>query len=214
VNSIAEPLAKKIWDYCNFRTELSPADAIVVLCSHDIRIAEYASHLYHQGLAPWLVFSGGLSPFTAKIYVKSEAEEFGKVAESLKVPKASLLFETQSKNTQENLELAMMLLRKEGIEAKRVILVQKPNMLRRVYATATKLFPEIQFLISSHEIEFEDAPHEYISKEMLIHELTGDLQRIKLYAEKGFISPQEIDPSVWDAFERLKQMGYTGNLVR
>jgi hypothetical protein len=49
---------------------------------------------------------------------------------------------------------------------------------------------------------------------MLIHELAGDLQRLKVYAQKGYISPQEIDPNAWDALENLMKLGYTKNLVK
>jgi uncharacterized SAM-binding protein YcdF (DUF218 family) len=208
-----EILAQKIWNFCKLTTPVSKADAVVVLCSHDIRIAKYASDLFHQGLAPLLIFSGGLNGFTSKIYSTSEAEAFAKVALSEKVPASSILVETRSTNTQENLEFTMSLLQNSGRHLSSAILVQMPSMLRRVYATATKLFPEISFSVTSHDISFEDAPHPFLSKEMLIHQLVGDLQRLRVYADRGFIAPQDIDPTAWDAFLTLKDLGYVGNLV-
>lgn len=207
-------LAKKIWDYCSHRTPLVKSDAIIVLCSHDIRIAEHAARLHLEGWAPLLVFSGGLSKFTSRIYKKSEAETFADVARALGVPAEAIILEKNSTNTQENLELTMSLMAQMGKAPKRAILVQKPNMLRRVYATAAKLFPDLKFATSSHEISFEEAPHEHVSQEMLIHELAGDIQRIKVYVEKGFIVPQEIDAEAWRAFEKLVELGFTKNLVK
>jgi len=207
-------LAKKLWDYLNYRTPLIKSDAIIVLCSHDIRIAAYAAKLFHDGWAPTLVFTGGLSRFTSKIYKNSEAEAFAEVAQSMGVPNSSIIIETQSTNTQENLEFTMSQLKKLGHVPSTAILVQKPNMLRRVYATAKKLFPEIEFTVTSHEIEFNDAPHNYVSKDILIHELVGDIQRIKIYAERGFINAQEMDPDIWEAFSALVDKGYAGNLVK
>lgn len=209
-----DSLALKIWDFCNFRTPLVRSDAIFVLCSHDIRIAKFAADLYFEGWAPYLVFSGGLSPFTSKIYDSTEAETFGQVARKLGVPASALILETQSRNTQENLEMTMRLMRSRDVSLRSAILVQKPNMLRRVYATATKLFPDIHFSVTSHDIGYAQASHEHISKETFVHELTGDLQRLKVYAERGFIVPQEMDPDAWGAFERLVEAGYRGNLVK
>ncbi len=44
--------------------------------------------------------------------------------------------------------------------------------------------------------------------------MVGDLQRVKLYAEKGFQIPQDIPPDVWAAFEALVAAGYDSRLVR
>ena len=64
-------------------------------------------------------------------------------------------------------------------------------MLSRVFAIRTKLYPNMRFCLTSHEIAFEHASHEHLSKEILIHELTCDLQRLQLYAEKRFITFQK-----------------------
>lgn len=205
--------AQIVWDYCNFRTPVTPSDAILVLGNSDIRIALHAAELYHQKLAPLLIFSGGHSPFTAKIFQKSEAECFAQVARDLGVPSNAILLEEKSTNTQENLEFTAELIVQKKINLGKIILVQKPNMLRRVFATAKKLLPELELLVSSHSISLAEAPHQHVPKEKFLHELTGDLQRIKVYAEKGFIFPQEIPPRVWQAYLRLVDLGYNGNLV-
>ncbi len=43
--------------------------------------------------------------------------------------------------------------------------------------------------------------------------MVGDLQRIRLYPEKGFQIPQEIPDDVWRAFEALVEAGYDQHLV-
>ncbi|MDB5050560.1 MAG: YdcF family protein [Fibrobacteres bacterium] len=50
--------------------------------------------------------------------------------------------------------------------------------------------------------------------EQVIHVLVDDLQRIRLYAEKGFQVFQEIPTGVWQAYERLVQLGFTDHLIR
>jgi hypothetical protein len=43
--------------------------------------------------------------------------------------------------------------------------------------------------------------------------MVGDLQRIKLYPERGFQIYQDIPDDVWQAYEKLVGMGYTKHLV-
>ena len=43
--------------------------------------------------------------------------------------------------------------------------------------------------------------------------MVGDLQRVKLYADKGFQIHQDIPRDVWDAFEALVAAGYDSRLV-
>jgi len=206
--------ARQIWNYCNIQMPLIKSDAIVVLCSHDIRIAEFASKLFLEGWAPYLIFSGGISSFTSRIYSTSEAEVFREIAIANNIPPEAIIIETNSTNTQENLEFTWNIFEQRKLQPSKVILVQTPNMLRRAYATATHLFPDVEFFTTSHKISFEEAPHSYLSKEMLIHELVGDLQRISIYADRGFIKPQVIDPSVFNAYHELKNSGYKGNLIK
>jgi hypothetical protein len=44
------------------RTPLRPCSAGIGLGSHDLGVATFAADLYHAGLFPVLVFSGGNSP--------------------------------------------------------------------------------------------------------------------------------------------------------
>jgi hypothetical protein len=44
--------------------------------------------------------------------------------------------------------------------------------------------------------------------------MVGDLQRIKIYPEKGFQIPQEIPSDVWDAFEQLVELGFDKHLAK
>ncbi|PLX61493.1 MAG: hypothetical protein C0632_11615, partial [Vibrio alginolyticus] len=65
-----------LWDYMQLKHELKPADCLFVMCSNDVRVAEHAANLYHQKLAPLIVFSGGEGRFTDGLFEKSEAETF------------------------------------------------------------------------------------------------------------------------------------------
>ena len=43
--------------------------------------------------------------------------------------------------------------------------------------------------------------------------MVGDLQRIRIYPEKGFQIPQDIPDEVWAAYERLVGWGFTRHLA-
>ena len=94
------------------------------------------------------------------------------------------------------------------------IVVQKPYMERRSYATFKKHWPDKKLLVTSPLLTFEAYPNDTISVEKLINMMVGDLQRIKLYPEKGFQVYQEIPDDVWEAYEELVSMGFNRQLVK
>ena len=81
-------------------------------------------------------------------------------------------------------------------------------MERRSFATFKKHLPDKKLFVTSPQINFEDYPTEDLSMEKVINIMVGDLQRIRLYAEKGFQIPQEIPDDVWKANEKLIQLGF------
>ncbi|MBS3081105.1 YdcF family protein [Candidatus Pacearchaeota archaeon] len=85
-----DKLVKKIWDYHRVNHKLEKADAILVLCSNDLRVADYATKLFLDGFAPIIIFSGGIAHKGELIetpWKKSEAEMFAERAIQLGVPK-------------------------------------------------------------------------------------------------------------------------------
>src|SRR5690349_2395497 len=90
-----------LWNYHQLNHGLEKADAIMVLGSHDIRVAEEGARLYNQGLAPFIVFSGGLGNLTSKIWTVPEAEQFAEIAVGMGVPEEAILVENKSSNTGE-----------------------------------------------------------------------------------------------------------------
>ena len=208
-------LSQTIWDYHQLHHPLQQADAILVLGSHDTRVAVRAAELWLAGYAPLLVFSGGYGRLTAGSWTEAEADKFAKIAISMGVPESQILVENRSTNTGENIALSYQLLRERGLSLKKLILVQKPYMERRTYATFMKQWPgpQVEVMVTSPQISFADYPNEEVSLEQVIHIMLGDLQRIRLYPAKGFQVYQPIPQPVWEAFEQLKQQGFTGHLL-
>jgi len=46
-----------------------------------------------------------------------------------------------------------------------------------------------------------------LTREELIGSITGDLERLKLYAEKGFQAKQDIPDDVWEARNKIREAG-------
>lgn len=206
-------LAKIIWDYHHVNHELEKSDCILVLGSHDTRVAERAAELYLAGWAPLLIFSGGLGRLTEEMWTETEADKFAAIAIKMGVPKQSILIENKSTNTGENILLTQQLLQQRGIDPKSFIVVQKPYMERRSFATFKKHWPDKKLVVTSPQIDFANYANAEISTENVINIMNGDLQRILLYADKGFQIPQEIPAEVWAAYEQLVAMGYNKQLI-
>ena len=205
--------AQLIWDYHHVGHTVGPADVILVLGSHDTRVAERGAELYLQGLAPLLVFSGNLGSLTTEIWTRPEAEIFADVAAGMGVPRASILTECRSTNTGENVTFCRELLAARGLVPRRALAVQKPYMERRTLATFGARWPELQVAVTSPQIAFADYPNAQIAREDVIHIMVGDFQRLLLYAEKGWSAPQEVPAEVMDAYRSLVAAGYTRRLV-
>lgn len=209
-----DSLAQIIWEYHHMHHQLKKVDCIFVLGSHDRRVADYAVDLFFQGFAPYILFSGGLGRLTAGNFNKSEAETFADIAIARGVSKDKIIVENKSTNTGQNVECSKEVLKQRGFDFISFILVQKPYMERRTYATFKKVWPEKDFVVTSPQISFEEYPNSEISKERTINSMVGDLQRIKIYPEKGFQIYQEIPSEVWSAYEQLVNLGYTEQLIK
>jgi len=193
---------------------LQKADCILALGSHDIRVAERAAELYLQGWAPLLIFSGGLGRLTQDMWVDTEAERFARIAMNMGVPSEAIFIENKSTNTGENITFTQQLLTAKGLKAEIFIVVQKPYMERRSYATFKKQWPGKQLIVTSPQLSFTAYPNEEIPLEKVIQIMVGDLQRIKVYPGKGFQIEQEIPSDVWQAYEELVSLGFNQQLIQ
>jgi len=151
-------LAKKIWEYHHVNHELVKSDCILALGSHDTRVADYAAALYLEGWAPLLIFAGGLGRLTEGVWTESEADLFARIAVAKGVPKEAILVENRSTNTGENIILVRQLLKECNLDPQTFIVVQKPYMERRSYATFAKNWPGKQFVVTSPQLSFEAYP--------------------------------------------------------
>ena len=130
------------------------------------------------------------------------------------VSEARIIVENKSTNTGENIRFTQKILKEKGLDFHRFIIVQKPYMERRSYATFKKNWPEKSVTVTSPKISFENYPNEEISMAIVIQSMVGDLQRIKAYPKLGFQIEQEIPQEVWQAFEQLVKLGFNQHLIK
>ena len=210
-------LAGKVWDYHHVDHQLSHGDVILVLCSHDKVVAARGAELFLQGWAPLLIFAGGLGAITRHLWREPEADQFARIAIGMGVPKDRILIENRSTNTGENVLFTKQLLAEKGLDPQTFIVVQKPYMERRSYATFRKVWPEKQVRVTSPRRSLDEylreCSNDELSPDDVIAIMVGDLQRIRLYPEKGFQIPQEIPDDVWRAYEELVGAGYDKYLI-
>jgi uncharacterized SAM-binding protein YcdF (DUF218 family) len=210
-------LVEKIWRYHHLNHQLSRADAILVLCSHDTVVARRGADLFLQGWAPLLIFAGGLGSITSRLWREPEADQFARIAIEMGVPREKLLIENRSTNTGENVLFTRRLLADRQLDPRTFIVVQKPYMERRSYATFRQVWPEKELLVTSPQVSMDDylngCSHDSLSSDDVISIMVGDLQRIRVYPDRGFQIPQDIPDDVWRAYQELVEAGYDRHLL-
>jgi uncharacterized SAM-binding protein YcdF (DUF218 family) len=210
-------LAQKIWDYHHLNHQLAHADAILVLCSHDKVVAARGAELYLQGWAPLLIFAGGQGAITRQLWHEPEANQFAALAIEMGVPEDRILIENQSTNTGENVLFTKRLLAEKSLDPETFIVVQKPYMERRSYATFRKVWPEKNLVVTSPQLSMDEYltqySHQALSADDVIGIMVGDLQRIRVYPAKGFQIHQDIPDEVWEAYEELVKAGFDKYLL-
>ncbi|MEV0446327.1 YdcF family protein [Streptomyces sp. NBC_01268] len=203
-----------LWDYHQMGHTPRPCSVAIGLGSHDLGVADTAVDLYERGMAPLLVFTGATSPTTRGRMPRGEAVHYQERAIELGVPSSAVLVEPRARNTGENIRFSRDLLAEAGIDVTSVLLISKPYEERRAYATARKLWPEVEFVSASSPMTLQDYVDSIGDARLVIDMLVGALQRLLIYPEQGFMIDQQVPENVLDAYERLCRVGFTSRLIR
>jgi uncharacterized SAM-binding protein YcdF (DUF218 family) len=210
VDARARELATIIWDHLVLSGPLSKADVILALGSHDTRVAVHAARLWHEQWSPLVVVSGGRGKITSE-WAETEARVFGRVVREHGVPAHALMLEETAANTGENITASKRLLEERGVNVRSGILVAKPYMTRRALATARRQWPGVEWVASAPELGFDAFDED---ERQFIELMVGDLQRMVVYAERGFQVPMPVPAAAWAAYEELARLGYDGHVIR
>ena len=207
-----------LWDYLGMHQKPERADIIVGFGNFNDNIARRAAELYHQGMAPKVLFSGGLGRNTSNLFTEAEAERFARVAMECGVPEHSIIKEDKSTNTAENILFVKKLLEDLEVPHGHILGVHQPFMERRIVAAMGVYWPEQSFSVTSPQVTIpaylEDARRQGMTENGAISVIVGDFQRMELYAQKGWQLPQEIPEETWEAYQELVAMGYDKQLAK
>ncbi|MGP4085798.1 YdcF family protein [Streptomyces sp. KR55] len=205
--------AQLLWDYQQMHHEPRPCSVGIGLGSHDLGVADTTVDLYRRGMMPLIVFTGATSRTTKDRMPRGEAEHYRDRALELGVPAEVVLVEPHARNTGQNITLSRALLEERGIEVTSVLLVSKPYEERRSYATARKLWPEVEFISASTPMTLPQYVDSIRDARLVIDMLVGSLQRLLIYPAQGFMISQEVPSDVIRAYERLAARGFTSRIV-
>ncbi|BDD73164.1 MULTISPECIES: YdcF family protein [Streptomyces] len=204
---------RRLWDYHQMGHTPRPCSVAIGLGSHDLGVADTAAELYERGMAPLIVFTGATSPTTRERMPRGEAVHYRERALELGVPSSAVLVEPRARNTGDNIRFSRELLKEADVDVSSVLLISKPYEERRAYATARKLWPEVEIVSASSPMTLSEYVDSIGDARMVIDMLVGALQRLLVYPEEGYLISQPVPADVIEAYERLCQAGFTSRLL-
>ena len=100
-----------------------------------------------------------------------------------------------------------------GLSLRRLLVVAKPYMTRRGYATGRKVWPQVALSMQCEQISPEDYFARETDPERTLQAVIGDLHRIMIYPALGFQIEQTVPAEVMVAMRRLVEAGYGKRLL-
>ncbi|MFE0372973.1 YdcF family protein [Streptomyces tendae] len=204
---------RRLWEYHQMGHTPRSCSVAIGLGSHDLGVADTAAELYERGMAPLIVFTGATSPTTRERMPRGEAVHYRERALELGVPSSAILVEPRARNTGDNIRFSRELLEEAGVDVSSVLLISKPYEERRAYATARKLWPDVEIISASSPMTLNEYVDSLGDARMVIDMLVGALQRLLVYPEQGYLISQPVPADVIEAYERLCRAGFTSRLL-
>jgi len=100
-----------------------------------------------------------------------------------------------------------------GGRPRNLVLATKPFMQRRVWATMAVVWPEVPASLASERMTLDEYFTEDLPPENVIPIMLGDLQRVWIYARRGWSAAQIVPSEVMEAYGELKTQGFTQQLL-
>jgi uncharacterized SAM-binding protein YcdF (DUF218 family) len=204
------------WNYMRLVHPVAAADAILALGSFDPMVAICAAALWHTKLAPVIIMSGGMAHqggLLATGWDRPEAQVFAEVAMRKGVPRHAIVLEDTAQNTGENFSRSKALSERLGLKINGLIVVAKPYMTRRGFATGRLVWPEASLCVQCEDIGVREYFAREPDPERTLHALVGDLHRIIVYPRLGYQIGQRVPRPVRAALGSLVAAGYGSRLV-
>lgn len=177
-----------ISDFIFITDEPKKVDAIFLPGGSHPEQPEYAVQLYQQGLAKWLIPSGGVSVkrdrwpgvhSKAEIYTgdyKSDCEFFTDVFLKNDIPPSAIIGEHRSGHTRDNAFLSREAIDQSGIAIKSAMIVCKAFHARRCLMLYQMAFPDVDFIVCPVHC-FNITKDNWFTTEAGIDRVLGELAR-------------------------------------
>jgi uncharacterized SAM-binding protein YcdF (DUF218 family) len=201
--------AEALFDFNQLHHQLRPCPVAIGLGSHDLGVANITAALFHQGLFPLVVFTGGNAPTTRDRFPGGEAVHYRTRAIELGVPPEAILLEPRATNTRENFEFSRQLLANHGINPPSALVTSRPYQQRRAYATCRQAWPTLEVLCASERRTLASYIATIGDPSFVIHMIVGDTQRVIEYPKLGHTIYQDVPPHIEAAMKRLMAAGFT-----
>lgn len=176
-----------ISEFIFVETEVEKSDVILIPGGSHPQLMERAVELYNNGLACYILPSGG---FNSKLpNYESEWEYLKTIGTMLGVPEMAILKEDKAKHTFENAELSWKKIQSMNIDVKNVILVCKAFHSRRALLTYQSVFPSnVNFFVSPVVDMKGISKHTWFSNDEHINIVMGEVVKIGKYFEDKIIN--------------------------
>jgi len=191
-----------VFNWLNLSDAPQKADLIIGFGHFDMKIPDQCLQLYRDGLAPKVLFTGGIGAGTADLDMP-EARAFLAHVQNLEpnLALADFLVEDRSTNTGENVRNSQELLAKEGLhfgeQIRTVLLVANPFRQRRVWLTCKLLMPNVTLYNCPPPTTYAQEIALFQAKNQnLAEQLPGEVKRIQEYPQRGFIAPSEVPDEI------------------
>lgn len=200
--------ARILWDYHALEVAKLDCDFILAMGSHDERVAHEAARLALERPNALVVTSGGFGKVTRELWGTTEGRRFADIVSSSGVDPSRVLVEQTATNTGANITASRDLLSDNSFSVRSGLLVAKPYMRRRSFATACAQWSAICWGVTSPQLSFEDYPNSEVPLDRMIELMVGDYQRMGVYAKAGFQTEQPMPADATRAYNFLVARGF------
>ncbi len=216
-NLIKEKL-EIIWNYMKLQEPLEKCDIIIGCGCASLDIPVRCADLLKEGYGEKIIFAGGKGKITKDHFQKTESEIYKEIALKEGIKEKDILIENKSTNTGDNFKFALKVIENNNLKVDKILIVHKPMNERRTLATAQALIKDKQLFITSTDMSFEDyfaklnsKSYEDIFKEISV--IIGDIQRLIIYPQFGWLVKMEVPDKIKECYFTLKELGFTKYII-
>lgn len=202
-NSELDKQVGLVWDYLAYTKVAKSTDALFVFGGLDLTIPRHAASLYRDNDYRYVIVSGASGPLSEGVFERSEAYAFAQTMTTAGVPASEILLEENARNTGQNVEYGMKLALDAGAEISSVSIVCNPFLARRALLTFKMQFPNLEVIpcpppgTASCHIDRE-------TRDFVVR-LLGELERLRKYADAGYITPAIVPDEVQAQASQLEK---------